>query len=299
MSSIANEIQTDITVGVDRLAYPFQSHWIKLTPALMHYLDEGEGEETLLFVHGTPSWSFEWRHIISALSPSYRSIAVDLIGFGLSERPAEFAYTPEAHSEAINEFAEELDLRNITLVVHDFGGPIGLPLALRATERIKRLVILNTWMWSLKGDKSIKNISRIVSGQLGRLLYRWANISLRLLMPSAYGDRPKLKKEVHNQYLERFSDPQSRELVLWPLAKSLLGSSEFYESLWRDRTALQKLPALVIWGMKDSAFGRRYLERWKEVLPQAQIMEVPDAGHWPQEEEPDKVIGALRTFLKD
>lgn len=298
MNSLTLETRADATDTVDRTAYPFRDRWIGLAPGTMHYVDEGAGEETLLFIHGTPSWSFEWRHIISALSAEYRSVAPDLIGFGLSDRPAEFAYSPEAHSEVINEFVEKLDLRNITLVVHDFGGPIGLPLALGLSTRVKRLVILNTWMWSLKSDKNIQRVGRIVGGRLGRFFYRWANLSLRLLMPSAYGNKRLLTKEIHKQYLDRFSDRDSRGLVLWPLANALLGSTPYYASLWKKRGLLRQLPTLILWGMKDAAFGEGYLQRWKEVSPQAEVVELKNAGHWPQEEEPEKIVETLRAFLK-
>lgn len=116
-----------------------------LAAGRMHYVDEGTGEP-LLFVHGTPTWSFEWRHLILALAPTHRCIAVDHLGFGLSERPRSFPYTPAAHAQNLDEFVTRLDPEPFTLVVHDFGGPIGLPLCLRHPRRVKRLVLLNTWM---------------------------------------------------------------------------------------------------------------------------------------------------------
>src|SRR5580765_3343709 len=108
---------------VDRDAYPFGDHRVALSMGGMHYVDEGRGEP-ILFVHGTPTWSFEYRHLIKALSLSHRCLAPDHLGFGLSDRPAKFPYTPEAHAAMLREFVERLDLRDMTLVVHDFGGPI-------------------------------------------------------------------------------------------------------------------------------------------------------------------------------
>ena len=298
MNSLTVEDQAELTAEVDRNLYPFQDRWIKLTPGIMHYVDEGEGSETLLFVHGTPSWSFEWRRVISGLSADYRCVAPDLIGFGMSERPADFAYTPEAHAEVFQEFVQKLDLRDVTLVVHDFGGPIALPVCLEDSARVKRLVIINTWMWSLKGERDIERAAFIVGNRFGRFLYEWANFSLRLLMPAAYADKRKLTKEIHRQYLDRFSDRRARGKVLWTLAKSLLGSTAFYESLWEQREKLKNRPALILWGMKDAAFKPHYLERWKKILPDAKIVELENAGHWAQEEEPEKVIESLRSFMK-
>jgi len=192
---------------------------------------------------------------------------------------------------------EKLDLRDITLVVHDFGGPIALPIALRNRDLVKRVVIINSWMWSFAGDRDMEGKARIAGSAMGRFLYRWANFSLRTLMPGAYGDRTKLTPEIHRQYLERFLDRDSRGEVLWALARSLLGSSAFYDALWRERDKLANRPALIVWGMKDSAFRPNQLARWRTALPAAKVVELENAGHWPHEEEPDRVIAALEDFL--
>jgi pimeloyl-ACP methyl ester carboxylesterase len=281
---------------LDRSAYPFESRWTELPGGdRMHYVDEGAGD-VLLFVHGTPTWSFEWRKLIRALAPAVRCIAPDHLGFGLSDRPMAAPYTPEWHAENLAAFVERLGLEAFTLVVHDFGGPIGLPLALDGSGRVKRLVVLNTFMWGLSGDPGIARAARLLGGGIGRFLYRHANLSLRVITPSAFADRKKLTPEIHRQYLEPFSDPASRVQVLWPLAHALLASEDHYEELWARRAMLCELPALLVWGMKDPAFGPSYLQRWKETLPAAEVVELPD-GHWPQEEAPEEVIAAFRRFL--
>jgi pimeloyl-ACP methyl ester carboxylesterase len=283
---------------LDRDAYPFQHRWLALANGRrLHYIDEGEGDAILL-VHGTPSWSFEWRHVVRALSASHRCIAPDLLGFGLSDRPADFPYTPEAHAEVLAAFVERLGLRDVTLVVHDFGGPIGLPLALRDATPVRRLVVVNSWMWSFAGDADMERKARFAGGAVGRFLYRRLNASLRLIMPSAYGDRRKLTPAIHRQYLGPFPDAWSRGAVLWPLARALLASSAYYERLWSRREQLRTLPALIVWGTKDSAFRPAQLARWREALPHARVVELP-VGHWPQEEAPDEVVAALRAFLHD
>ena len=280
---------------IDRVAYPFRSRWCTLSAGRMHYVDEGIGDP-ILFVHGTPTWSFEWRHLIRALSPRYRCIAPDLIGFGLSERPRTFEYTPESHSRALAEFVDRMDPGPLTLVVHDFGGPIALPLAMRS-GLVRRLVLLNTWMWSFASDREMERAGRISGGALGRLLYRWANFSLRVLMPYAYGDRSRLTPEVHRQYLERFPDRESRGLVLWPLARALLGSSAYYDALWAERARLRDIPTLIVWGMRDRAFRPRQLAKWRTALPHARVVELADAGHWPHEEAPELVREEVERFF--
>ena len=276
--------------------YPFQSHWLPLSVGRMHYVDEGQGD-VLLFVHGTPTWSYEWRHVIAALRSEWRCLAPDLMGFGLSDRPSGFPYTPEAHAGVLREFVEQLRLETFTLIVHDFGGPIALPLAIEHGEGVERLVLLNTWMWSFEGDRDMEGKARIAGGSLGRYLYRWANFSLRVILPQAFADRRKLTPAIHRQYLERFPDHDSRGQVLWSLARAMLGSSRYYESLWQRREKLRGRPALILWGLGDPAFRPSQLERWKMALPEARVVTWEDVGHWPQEEAPDRVTAEIRSFL--
>lgn len=263
----------------------------------MHYVDEGHGE-AVLFVHGTPTWSYEYRHLIRALAPTHRCIAPDHLGFGLSDRPAAFGYTPAEHAASLARFVEALGLDRFALVVHDFGGPIGLPLCLDDPERITALCLLNTWMWSLAGDPGLRRRGRLAGSVLGRLLYRVANFSPRVLLPYAYGDRRKLTREIHRQYLAPFPTHAARDRVLWTLARELLGSSAYYDALWARRTRLLGRPAAIVWGMRDPAFGPRHLARWQALFgADARVVPLDGAGHWPQEEAPDVVAGELAGLL--
>jgi len=274
---------------------------IALTDGEMHYVDEGTGPP-ILFVHGTPTNSYEYRHLIAALSKRFRCIAPDHLGFGESSRPRAFAYTPEAHARVLKEFVERLDLKDLTLVVHDFGGPIGLPLVAGRGElgvgSVKQVVILNSWAWPLDDDPKMARGARLIGGAIGRFLYRYANASLRLIMPSAYGDRKKLTKEIHRRYLDVFRDRDARVLVLHALAKSLLGSRSHYQSLLDRLERLRAMRVLIVWGMKDSAFQPYQLARWRRLLPEAQVETIESAGHWPHEEEPARVVAAIERFLK-
>lgn len=263
----------------------------------MNYVDEGSGP-LILFVHGTPTNSYEYRHLIAALSMRFRCIAPDHLGFGESSRPRSFAYTPEAHAKVLKEFVERLRLQDITLVVHDFGGPIGLPLALDGHSRVRRLILMNTWAWPIDDDPKMARPAKLIGGAIGRFLYRYANASLRLIMPSAYGDRKKLTPEIHRRYLDVFRDRDARVVVLHALAKSLLGSRAHYQSLLDRIERLRDVPVLIVWGMKDSAFQTYQLERWRKLLPGAQVEMIEGAGHWPHEEEPARVIEAIERFLK-
>jgi haloalkane dehalogenase len=281
---------------LDRRAYPFAPRYVDLPAGWMHYIDEGRGAP-VLFVHGTPTWSFEYRRLFSVLSPHLRCIAPDHLGFGLSERPVRFPYTPEAHAAALREFVARLGLDELTLVVHDFGGPIGLPLCFDRTVRVTRLVLMNTWMWPLDADPDMQRKARIAGGTMGKLLYEYANFPLRVLMPAAYGDRKKLTPAIHRQYLEVFRDRRARVRVLHTLARALRGSRDYYQSLLSQAGKLKALPTLIIWGMKDTAFTPKHLARWRHLLPYAKVVELADAGHWPQEEEPDTVARAVLDWV--
>lgn len=260
----------------------------------MHYVDEGSGDP-VVFSHGTPTWSFEYRHVIRTLREHARCIAPDHLGFGLSDRPRNAVYSPEAHARRFAEFVDALGLDRLALVVHDFGGPIALPLALDG--RVTKLVILNTWMWPFDDDKAMASRARMVRGGFGRFMYRYANMSLKLLMPSAYADKRRLTKVIHRHYLKPFENADDRVLVLWALAYSLLGSSAFYGSLLARAESLHGIPVHIIWGMRDTAFQPDQLHRWQSLLPDAIVTKLPDAGHWPHEEAPSEVAELIADFL--
>lgn len=286
----------DRTAWVDRRAYPFAHRSVETSAGRLHYIEEGEGPPILL-VHGTPSWSFEYRHLVDGLRSRRRVIAPDHLGFGLSDRPAAFAYSPEAHARILREFVSALDLEDLTIVLHDFGGPIGLPLALDdGARRVSRVVLINTWAWPF-GDPNMRRVARLMGGRLGRWLYRYANFSLRVLMPSSYADRGRLTPAIHKQYLAPFRDRRARVLVLHALARALEESREFYAQLANRLDRLSETPVLIVWGMRDRAFPPAVLDEWRRRVPHATVATLPDAGHWPQEEAPEAVLSALRDWL--
>lgn len=248
-----------------------------------------------MFVHGTPTWSFVWRQQIKSLRRSYRCIAPDHLGFGLSDKPAHFAYTPEAHAENLEKLLNHLQLKNITLVVHDFGGPIGLRYALRHPESVKNLIILNTWMWPLSEEKQLMKISRFMSGRIGRFLYRQGNFSARVLLPKGYHERKQLTKDIHRHYLKPLASPADR-LGTWRFAVALNDSNPYFSKLWEERGKLNSIPKLIIWGEKDSLLPLSWLAKWKMAYPEAQVVQLK-AGHFLQDEKGGDVSEAIKAFL--
>src|SRR5690606_11126520 len=138
---------------LDKSEYPFQPNFWEINGQQLHYIDEGKGEP-ILFVHGTPSWSFDYRNAIKKLRPDFRCIAIDHIGFGPSDKPENYDYSTPNHSKTLEVFVLEKKLRNISLVVHDFGTLIGMDFAIRNSQVIKNLIILNSWLWNTTEDPS-------------------------------------------------------------------------------------------------------------------------------------------------
>ncbi|MFO0710309.1 MAG: alpha/beta fold hydrolase [Sandaracinus sp.] len=278
----------DLTVPdwVDRALYPFTPRTFETSAGRMAYLDEGPRDAApILVVHGTPTWSFEHRELVRLLSPHHRVIVPDHLGFGLSNKPEDASLlTPAAHAARLRALVEHLDLRDVALVVHDFGGPIGLPLALEGS-RVARVVIMNTWMWSIARDPSVARIDRVIRGPLGRFLYLTLNVSPKTLLPSVLGDRSLLTPPLHAHYLAPFADRGARA-SLYALACALGGAGAYYESLWAKRDALAAMPVSIVWGMKDPAFQASHLAVWTEAFPHAEVTRLAEVGHFPAEEDP-------------
>ena len=272
--------------------YPFSPCWHDTDQGRMHYIDEGKGHP-IVFVHGMPTWSFLWRAFVSDLSADYRCIAVDHIGFGRSDKPPKADYHPQRLSENLSGLLAALDISDATLVVHDFGGPIGLAHAIRHADRVRRLVLFNTWMWSTREMTAAKKVDRIVRGFMGHVMYRWLNASARWVIPSVLGKGNRLAPSVLQAYVRATRISASRAGQLG-LARNLVGGSDWYEELWNQRAILVGKPTQMIWGMQDPTFGPDALSRWRESLPQGSVHELPKAGHFPQEEATEESLMVLR-----
>lgn len=281
---------------LDTSEYPFQSNYFDINGHRLHYIDEGKGE-TILFVHGTPSWSFDYRNIIKKLKTDYRCIAIDHIGFGLSDKPEHYDYSTQNHSKTLERFVLEKQLDNITLVVHDFGGAIGLNFALRHPEKIKNLVILNSWLWSSKTDPDFIKLSKILKSSLLPFLYRYLNFSPKFILPKSFGDR-KLSKHLLKQYTQPFADKTQRNGAL-AFAKSLLNDQDWFQELWDKRQAISDKPTLFIWGTKDPVIKPHYLDKFQNGFTNSKTVQLETCGHFPQEEQPEMVTKSILDFLSD
>jgi haloalkane dehalogenase len=276
---------------LDRAEYPFEPRWLDAGGGRMHYVDEGQGAP-LVMVHGTPTWSFMYRHLVKALRDRYRCLAPDHLGFGLSERPAAWSYRPQDQARNLARFIETLRLKDLTLVVHDFGGPIGLAYALDHPENVRRLVIFNTWMWATAGDRHFEVFGRLLSGRIGRFLYERLGFSVRVMLRHAMVDKTRYTRAVARHYLRALDGHAT-----WIHAREVLGSSDWYASLWARRERIERIPALLVWGMKDPAFGA-YLPRWRSVFRRAEVLPLEDCGHAPPEERAPELLPTMERFLQ-
>ena len=280
---------------VDARLYPFTSHFHEVSEGRLHYLDEGEGPPVVL-VHGAPAWSFLYRDLIGRLRATHRCIAPDLMGFGLSDKPERFSYHPREHARHLALLLEELAVRDVTLVVHDWGGPIGLAWALDHPGRVRRLVILNTWLWSVRGSLRGELSGRLFASAPWRLMERRLSFSTRVFLPAVFGDRSRLDPAAHRHYREPFARAEWRRPneVLW---REILGASDWLDGLWARRAALAEKPALIVWGLRDRAFTPRDLARWEQALPDAQVVRLESVGHFVPEEAPEDLGRAVEGFL--
>lgn len=275
--------------------YPFQHHFLKINNHNIHYIDEGKSE-TILFVHGTPSWSFDFRNVIKVLQKNYRCVAIDHLGFGLSDKPEKYEYTTLNHAKNLTAIIEQLQLKNITLVLHDFGGPIGFHYAIENTQNINKIVVLNSWLWSSKDNPDYIQFSKILKSPLLPFLYRYLNFSPRFLLPQSFG-KNKLKKELLPQYTQPFANSSQRNGAL-DFAKSLLNDQDWFEDLWNKRSTIQHLPVLFVWGMQDKFVKPAYLEKFVSGFTNTLVHTLPHCGHFPQEEHPEEVATFIEAFLK-
>ena len=270
--------------------YPFAPHWLDLDGLRMHYVDEGSGAPVLL-LHGEPTWSFLWRHVIPPVVASgRRAIAPDLIGFGRSDKPTDQGwYTYDRHVEMVTRLVTELDLRDIALVVHDWGGLIGLRFAVENADRVGRLVILDTGVWSGKAPSEtwlrFREAVRSVGGE----------IDIARLVES--GTQRGLSDEIRSAYNAPFPTPESKAGALaFPELVPVEPNHPTAEALIPVREGLSRWgkPAHVIWGAEDAVLPTAIAERFIALIPGATGPElIPGAGHFLQEDAPAEVAAAI------
>jgi haloalkane dehalogenase len=277
---------------VDATEYPFDSQWLEIDGNHIHYIDSGQGP-VLLLVHGNPVWSFEYRLVIKALESSFRCIAVDLAGFGLSRAAPGFTHLPSAQASVLAQLIQRLDLEEFTIVVQDWGGPIGLSAALAAPERLSGVVISNTWAWPVNGIAGFEKFSSLMGGPIGRIGSKYFNVFVNVVLPVSH----KRRKLTHAEKVHyRRALPAGRRAPTWILPKQIIASHDFLAAVERRLPELSALPALIVWGDKDDAFQGPELAQWQQLLPNAMTVVLEGVGHFAPSEAPDEFAAAVRVW---
>ncbi len=281
---------------LDAEAYPFKSNHLLIDGHKMHYVDEGRGKP-IVFVHGTPVWSFVYRNFIKALSAQgYRCIAPDHLGFGLSDKPSGYPYGVEQHAANFSAFVKKLGLSRYSLVVHDFGGPIGLHHAIEHPDQVDKVVSFNTFLWDATQEPAYQKARKILKSPLLPFLYLQFNFSAAFLVPKSFVGKPAAGVLKH--YKAPFPSARHRHGPLG-FAKSLLNAQPWLGKLWDKRAALAATPFLFLWGMKDPYMPPAYLERFRAGFPNNRVTMFGEAGHFVQEEAAEKALEAMRGFLRE
>jgi cis-3-alkyl-4-acyloxetan-2-one decarboxylase len=284
--------------------YPFASHFFDRDGLRLHYLEEGRGDPVVM-LHGNPTWSYYYRNLVAAIRDRFRCIVPDHIGCGFSDKPQppRYDYSLQSRIDDLTALLNHLGVReNLTLVVHDWGGMIGMAWAARHVEAVKRLVILNSAAFHL--PKSKRFPFRLWLGRntrLGAWLIRSRNLFCRHAANVGLKRNP-LPPEVHEWYLKPYDSWENRVAVLkFVQTIPLRPTDPGYEIVSEVQASLPKFaatPTLICWGMKDFVFDRHFLEEWERRMPHAELHRFADCGHYILEDAADDVIPLIEHFLK-
>jgi pimeloyl-ACP methyl ester carboxylesterase len=283
--------------------YPFAGHFLDRNGLRYHYLDEGAGEPVVM-VHGNPTWSFYFRGLVHGLRDHHRVIVPDHIGCGLSDKPGDdrYDYTLSSRVADLEALLDHLNLREgLTLILHDWGGMIGMAYASRHPERVRRLVILNTAAFRLPPGKRLPwSLWLFRNTPLGPLLVRGLNAFCRGAARACVM-RP-LPAEVRRAYLAPYDSWKNRIAVLRFVQDiPLRPGDRAYEEVRTVEEGLHRfreVPMLICWGERDFVFDGDFLAEWQRRFPGAEVHRFPDAGHYVLEDAGREILPLVRRFLE-
>jgi len=281
--------------------FPFEPRFLSAGDVELHYVDEGPPDAPpLLFAHGNPTWSYLWRRQIAELSSAgHRCVAFDHMGFGRSGKPrALAAYSLQRHVDNALALVDELDLTDVTLVAHDWGGPIGLGALLERGDRLRQVILMNTWAWELPSFLP-PFLREFRTEGLGEILALGGN----LFVESIPGGMRRRDPDpvMMEAYRAPFPDYWSRAGTLAFQREIPLTERDRSAGLMasiHDRLPELSVPVLLVWGMRDPVFQPVFLEQWRELFPEAETVELEDASHFLVEDDPAGVTAAIEGFLR-
>jgi cis-3-alkyl-4-acyloxetan-2-one decarboxylase len=283
-----------------RTLYPFASHEMLIGGHRYHYLDEGAGP-VLLLVHGNPGWSFSWREVVRGLRGQYRVVVPDHIGCGLSEKPspAEYSYHLAQRVSDLGELVSRLDLKQITLVAHDWGGAIGMGAAVAAPARFSRFVLMNTA--AFRARRCPLPIRMCRTPLLGRVAVQGLNLFTRAALRTAVERHERMTPAVRAGLLAPYDSWSHRVAVhRFVLDIPLSPKHPTYRTLDNIEAGIRQFrdyPICLIWGMHDWCFTPAFLDRFIEIFPHAAVHRLPDAGNYVMEDAYEEILEIVKKFL--
>lgn len=284
----------DFPFPLDSRQYPFEHRWYGTSGARVHYVDEGQGRP-VLFLHGNPTWSYLYRHMIRELREEVRCVAPDYPGFGGSRAPEEYGFYPREHAAIVGALVDHLELDNLILVGHDWGGPIGLSLLADRPDRVDGVVLCNTWCW--EPDWLMWLFSILVGGPVGRYLCEVHNFFVRSLMPLGVYQWG-FGRGVPEPYLAPF-DSRRRRRATWVFPRSLRTQAPWVRSIAQRLEGRSHPPVDLVVGDRDRFFGREtVIRRWRAIFPDLTLHRVTEASHYLQEDRPEALTDVIRTAQK-
>ena len=285
----------DAKFSVPRALFDVEHRFVTLpSGARVHYVDEGQGP-VLLFLHGNPAWSFQWRALIAGLRGSFRCIALDYPGFGMSSGPEGYGYTAREQSQVLEELVDALKLRDLTLVMQDWGGPIGLGFAGRRPELVGKLVLGSTWAWPTTSAEPRGKFSLVAGGPLGEFIQ--INFNGFAALGIEHGIVRKLPREQLATYLRPFV-PLDRRGIAAFYPGQINAASDYFRDLAAGLPKLAKLPVLIFWAGLDEGFPRSDLTRWQHAFARHQTIELPNANHFFFEDESTRMLPRIAAFAR-
>jgi len=296
--------RASITTGGFRHLYPFRSHFHRVRGWSYHYLDEGRGSP-IVMLHGNPTWSFYFRHLVTALSPEYRIIVPDHLGCGLSDKPgaAEYGFRLKDRVGDLESLLDHLSLtRDITLLVHDWGGMIGMVYATRHPERIRRIIITNTAAFPPPAGKTLPLRLQITRNL--KVFAVPAILGFNLFARAAIYMAParRLASDVALALIAPYDRPANRLATLKFVQDIPIAPRDpSYELVRQTGLRLHHLggiPMLICWGKQDFVFDMDYLREWRRRFPDAETHVFPNGGHYLLEDNPLEIGRIVKAFLK-
>lgn len=278
--------------------YPFEPHFLETPAGWQHYLDEGAREaDPVLCVHGNPSWSFVWRGVARELASEMRVVAPDHLGCGLSDKPQAWPYRLQGHVDNLERLVLALDLKRITLVVHDWGGAIGMGVAVKHPERFERLFVSNTAAFPVARIPARIAVCRLPG--LGPMLLRGLGAVERAATRMAV--RKPLAPQVARGLLAPYTNWRER-VAICRFVQDIPMQTD--HPSWDTLVAisdklgwLRRKPMALAWGERDFCFTPHFRHKWQERFPAAESLPFPEAGHYLFEDEPERYLAELRAFV--